>query len=947
MLRVHESKSGAAAVKYLDEGLARDDYYNNAREIKGRWMGEGARLLKLSGQVERDDFVALVNNRDPNTGKRLTPRNKADRRPGYDATLSAWKSASVMAGVYGCSDIRQAFWDAGDEMMTEAAEPEMRTRVRIKGRDEDRITGNMIVAAYRHFNTRPVDGKSDCHDHTHYYIVNATHDPVETRFKAAQLGDLKAKAPDLELEFDARFAKRLLALGYVPEMGKTGVQIKGVPQSVIDKFSRASKRIEKEAAAQGVSDGISKHRIAAKLRESKKADLPADRLMADWQSRLTDSEREALGKVANKEMERGPDITPSEATRFAIDHLFQREDVVTERRLRKTAVHYGIGYVTPGEVDREIAAALKRGEIMAKDGKKGRSFVKTASLRDQCKMTQLARDGRGQCEPLTAAYEDAPELSQEQNAAARMVAESRDRYVGLRGPAGTGKSYSIKAVAAVVDQRRARGEERLIRALALAPSSSASRGELRRAGFRDATTLAAFLESEKLQSDMRQQLLIVDEAGMMSTKDMIRLMDIAERNDMRVWFVGDYRQHASVDAGDSFRLLRAEGGLKYAELSENRRQKSAAHREAVNRMATGSGKEIVKGFEQLDRMGAVVVEPDREKLRQRLADAFLETKDEGKTALIITPTNAEAGRLTAELRRALRERGRITGDEQVVPVRNATYWTEAQKRDGRLYEPGMVVEFHKAVPGVRHSVEGRRETSGGFERGEAAVVMKGRAQVVLMRRDGRQALLPDGYADRFQVYRTSEQALARGDQIRITKNGEAKVKGQAAGTRVNNGDVYPIEGWTKEGDMRLPGGKILPRNFSHIALGYAVTSHRSQGATVDREFVDWDRDSLTPVDTRAAYVTSSRFRESITYFVNDRESVKAVMQRGGERVSALEFMKDRIGEEKVTVRRRFGLHRHLEQNRVARYLKGRVEAMRETARSLVKSWRGRGGMQYA
>ena len=82
MLRVHESKSGAAAVKYLDEGLARDDYYNNAREIKGRWMGEGARLLKLSGQVERDDFVALVNNRDPNTGKRLTPRNKADRRPG-------------------------------------------------------------------------------------------------------------------------------------------------------------------------------------------------------------------------------------------------------------------------------------------------------------------------------------------------------------------------------------------------------------------------------------------------------------------------------------------------------------------------------------------------------------------------------------------------------------------------------------------------------------------------------------------------------------------------------------------------------------------------------------------------------------------------------------------------------------------------------------------------
>ena len=298
--------------------------------------------------------------------------------------------------------------------------------------------------------------------------------------------------------------------------------------------------------------------------------------MRDWQSRLTDAEREALQNVKDKRIERGPDITPHQATEFAINHLFQREDVVTERKLRKTAVHYGIGYVMPEEIDKEIAEALGRGEIMAKDGKKGRRYIKTASLRDQCKMTQLARDGIGQCEPLTTTYEDVPELSLEQNAAARMVAESRDRYIGLRGPAGTGKSYSIKAVASVVEERKIRGEETYSRALALAPSSSASRGELRKAGFKDATTLAAYFESEKMQQDMRGQFLIVDESGMMSTKDMIRLIvEITERNHNRVWFVGDYNQHQSVDAGDSFRLLQAEGGLKYAVLSENRRQKKA------------------------------------------------------------------------------------------------------------------------------------------------------------------------------------------------------------------------------------------------------------------------------------------------------------------------------------------------------------------------------------
>lgn len=947
MMRVHESESGAAAIKYLDEGLRRDDYYNHGQEVRGQAIGKGARRLGLEGEIKREQFIALVNNRDPNTGKKLTVRNKRDRRPGYDVSVAAWKSASVMDALYDCRDIRRTFVAAADEMMTEKAEPQMHTRVRIKGQDHDRMTGEMIAGGYLHERARPVEGRSDMHLHKHYYIFNATFDPVEKRWKAAQLGYLKSNAPDLELDFDARFGKMLLAQGYVPTMGKTGVQLKGVPQSVIDKFSRSSKRIDKESAAQGITDGVGKHKIAAKLRENKKADLPDDQLMADWQGRLTDAEREAMQKVKDKQIEAGPAITPYEATHFAIDHLFQRDDVITERKLRKTAVHYGIGYVMPEDIDREISAALERAEIMSKQGKKGRQFVKTASLRDQCRMTQLSRDGIGQCEPLTTDYKDAPELSAKQNEAGRAVAESRDRYMGLRGPAGTGKSYSIKAVAGVIAERKGRGEEHFSRALALAPSSSASRGELRKAGFKDATTLAAFFESEKLQSEMRGQLLIVDEAGMMSTKDMIRLMEIAERDNSRVWFVGDYRQHASVDAGDAFRLLQAEGGLKYAELTENRRQKSDAHRQAVDAMSMGTAEGILKGFNQLDKLGDVVVEPDRERLRERLTTAFLKTKDEGMTGLIITPTHAEAGRLTSHLREALKERGAITGEERLVPMRIATYWTEAQKRDGRSYEPGMVVDFHKAVPGVRRSVKGKRETAGGFARGESAVVLKGGANVVLMRTDGTQTTLPAEHAERFQVYRTGDLGVARGDQIRITKNGEAKVKGQAVGTRVNNGDIYPVEGFTPEGDFRLPGGKVLSRNYGHIALGYAVTSPRSQGTTVDREFVDWDRESLTPLDQRAAYVTSSRFRDGITIFVNDKEQVKTAMQRGGERLSALEFMKDQIGKEKVTVRKRFSAERHLERNRIGRYFTARIAAMKEAARNLVRGWRGRGGIEYA
>ena len=73
-----------------------------------------------------------------------------------------------------------------------------------------------------------------------------------------------------------------------------------MPQSVIDKFSRNSKRIEKESAAQGVTDGIGKHKVADKLRESKKADLPDDLLMADWQEQADGCGEGGAGKSAGQ-----------------------------------------------------------------------------------------------------------------------------------------------------------------------------------------------------------------------------------------------------------------------------------------------------------------------------------------------------------------------------------------------------------------------------------------------------------------------------------------------------------------------------------------------------------------------------------------------------------------------------------------------------------------------
>src|SRR4029077_17108222 len=78
MLRITRCMSADGAERYFDEALKRSDYY--AKEL-GLWGGKGAERLQLKGEVEREDFVALVRNRVPRSkGQgRLTARDNTTR----------------------------------------------------------------------------------------------------------------------------------------------------------------------------------------------------------------------------------------------------------------------------------------------------------------------------------------------------------------------------------------------------------------------------------------------------------------------------------------------------------------------------------------------------------------------------------------------------------------------------------------------------------------------------------------------------------------------------------------------------------------------------------------------------------------------------------------------------------------------------------------------------
>src|SRR5258705_149271 len=96
MLRIVQSTSAQAAKKYLRESLSRPDYYGEDGHCPGRWFGEGAKRLGLEGDVTQQAFFALADNQHPEAGGRLTVRDVANRRPGYDFVFSPPKSVIAL-----------------------------------------------------------------------------------------------------------------------------------------------------------------------------------------------------------------------------------------------------------------------------------------------------------------------------------------------------------------------------------------------------------------------------------------------------------------------------------------------------------------------------------------------------------------------------------------------------------------------------------------------------------------------------------------------------------------------------------------------------------------------------------------------------------------------------------------------------------------------------------
>src|SRR2546429_3084686 len=220
-------KSLAGAQGYFVEHFSQNDYYAAGEVRPGQWIGIGAERLGLGAghEVSREQFYALCENRNPQTGKRLTQRQNAQdqRRVFFDFTCSTPKSVSVLAVTLDDQRLVEAHQESARiafrELETFAA-----TRVRKQGNQRDRTTGNLVAAAFTHTSSRALDPQL----HTHFTVFNATFDETERRWKALQAGKMYDAIRYATEVYRNELARRLRGIGYQIVTAKHGFEIEGV-----------------------------------------------------------------------------------------------------------------------------------------------------------------------------------------------------------------------------------------------------------------------------------------------------------------------------------------------------------------------------------------------------------------------------------------------------------------------------------------------------------------------------------------------------------------------------------------------------------------------------------------------------------------------------------------------------------------------------------------------
>ena len=643
-----------------------DDYYQSGCEPPGFWIGTGVNRLGLSQTLQEGELARVLLGVHPVTEKPLAKNAGNDHKPGWDCTFSSPKSVSAIWAVAEPAlreKIELAQRSSVEFAVNYLERNAVRTRHGLGGREVRPVarSGGLVAAAYEHGTSRAGDPQL----HTHVIIANVT--PAGRGIDI----DLNHKMAAGAL-YRAELASRLREIGFSISADGDSFKVVGVPEALVDHWSQRRKEIIAEMARVGHHSGSASDIAALATRDAKVAS-PRHELYVRWQAEARDhgftwQSAKQLVEARTADRDHAPQmLTPKEIMAAATSH---HATVSAVQVLHATAVaaqghldgarseQHARGIMEGPEVVRLKQVAREHADEWHKTGQRFTTpellAIESAM---QARVLVLSQDTNHQLsrEAINDASASRPTLSDAQQRAVQHIVGDGGGVVVLEGVAGSGKTYTL-AVA------NSAWEAAGMRVIGTAVSNRATRQLAEEANIKsfNSTKLEVELNIGRLRLDAKT-VLVVDESGMVSTRQLARLVDRVADAQAKLVLVGDSRQLQAIEAGAPMRAIAAAIGSH--QLNEVRRQRDPAEREIAALFRAGHADEALLRLAAKDRLD---VASDMATARDRAATRYIADRAAGSVTLLVAATRAEVRELNKRVRHHLREVGEIASDGILV-----------------------------------------------------------------------------------------------------------------------------------------------------------------------------------------------------------------------------------------------------------------------------------------
>ena len=224
-----------------------------------------------------------------------------------------------------------------------------------------------------------------------------------------------------------------------------------------------------------------------------------------------------------------------------------------------------------------------------------------------------------------------------------------DQIAVVVGRAGTGKTYALDAARAAWQT-----EDHQVIGAALARRAAL---ELRDGSGIDSTSIHALLGDLRERPDHLlgpKTVLVIDEAGMVGTRQLAEIVEHIQRAQAKLVLVGDPGQLPEIDAGGSFRALTIRGNP--ISLSDNRRQREEWERDALELLRSGRSGEALAAYHE---HGRIVLADTATGQRERIVEDWWTARHNGQDTVMIAPRRADVAELNQRARARMTAHGRF------------------------------------------------------------------------------------------------------------------------------------------------------------------------------------------------------------------------------------------------------------------------------------------------